>query len=81
MAMTSSSIHRSSCPMNAQPVVQTVLTRDDVRLSCILHRLQRTGLADAVLACRGGESDAPHLIIVSDTVSLDNRAMTAPTAA
>jgi hypothetical protein len=64
-----------------QPVVQTILTRDDVRFSGILHRLQGTGLADAVLAGRGGEPDAPHLMIVSDTVRWGNRLLTARPAA
>ena len=60
-----------------QSVVQTILTRDDVRLSGVLHRLQSTGLADAVLAGRGGEPDAPHLMIVSDTVRSGNGPLTA----
>jgi hypothetical protein len=81
MAMTSSWTPRSSCPMNAQSVGQAVLTRDEVGLSGVLHSLQGTGPADAVLAGRGGEPDAPHPIIVSDTVRSGNRPMNAPTAA
>ena len=79
MAMTSSLDFSLVVPDEQQPVVQAIPTRDEVGLSGVLHSLQGTGPADAVLAGRGGEPDVPHPVIVSDTFGLIKRAMTAPT--